>query len=75
MTTQATARNFDNRTLFVGDNLDVLRGINSKCVDLIYLDPPFNSNRTYNAPHGSRAQGAAFKDTWTPGRLGRRTRG
>ena len=65
MTTQAAARNFDNRTLFVGDNLDVLRGINSKCVDLIYLDPPFNSNRTYNAPHGSRAQGAAFKDTWT----------
>ena len=65
MTTQAAARNFDNRTLFVGDNLDVLRGINSGCVDLIYLDPPFNSNRTYNAPHGSRAQGAAFKDTWT----------
>ena len=60
-----TAPNFPNRTLFVGDNLYALRGINSACVDLIYLDPPFNSNRTYNAPHGSRAQGAAFKDTWT----------
>ena len=57
--------NFPNRSLFVGDNLYALRGINSGCVDLIYLDPPFNSNRTYNAPHGSRAQGAAFKDTWT----------
>ena len=63
--TTTPAPNFPNRTLFVGDNLYALRGINSGCVDLIYLDPPFNSNRTYNAPHGSRAQGAAFKDTWT----------
>ena len=34
------------------------------CVDLIYLDPPFNSNRDYAAPIGSKAAGAAFKDTW-----------
>ena len=33
--------------------------------DLIYLDPPFNSNRNYAAPVGSAAAGAAFKDTWT----------
>ena len=39
--------------------------MNSDCVDLIYLDPPFNSNRNYAAPVGSRAAGAAFKDTWT----------
>lgn len=39
--------------------------MNSDCVDLIYLDPPFNSNRTYAAPIGSEAAGAAFKDTWT----------
>ena len=32
---------------------------------LIYLDPPFNSNRNYAAPIGSEAAGAAFKDTWT----------
>ena len=32
---------------------------------LIYLDPPFNSNRDYSAPIGSKAAGAAFKDTWT----------
>ena len=57
--------NIKNRTLFTGDNLDVMRGINSDSVDLIYLDPPFNSNRTYEAPIGSEAAGAAFKDTWT----------
>ena len=66
----ATARvqpgvcNIPNRTIFEGDNLDVMRGINDACVDLIYLDPPFNSNRDYAAPIGSKAAGAAFKDTW-----------
>ena len=39
--------------------------MNSDCVDLIYLDPPFNSNRNYEAPIGSKAAGAAFKDAWT----------
>ena len=57
--------NFTNRTLWTGDNLDILRGMNSETVDLIYLDPPFNSNRDYAAPVGSKAAGAAFKDTWT----------
>ena len=57
--------NVANRTIFTGDNLDILRGFNSECVDLIYLDPPFNSNRNYAAPIGSAAAGAAFKDTWT----------
>ncbi len=57
--------NVKNRTLFTGDNLDVMRGINSDSVDLIYLDPPFNSNRNYEAPIGSEAAGAAFKDSWT----------
>ena len=57
--------NFANRTLWTGDNLDILRGLNSETVDLIYLDPPFNSNRTYEAPVGSQAAGAAFKDAWT----------
>ncbi len=41
-----------------------MRGINSSCVDLIYLDPPFNSNANYAAPIGSTAAGAEFKDTW-----------
>ena len=57
--------NVANRTLFTGDNLDVMRGINSECIDLIYLDPPFNSNQDFAAPIGSEAAGAAFKDTWT----------
>ena len=38
--------------------------MNSASVDLIYLDPPFNSNHDYAAPIGSPAAGAAFKDTW-----------
>ena len=42
-----------------------MRGLNSETVDLVYLDPPFNSNRNYAAPIGSEAAGAAFKDTWT----------
>jgi len=58
-------------TLFYGDNLDVLReSVASESVDLVYLDPPFNSNATYNvlfrAPAGqqSEAQLEAFDDTW-----------
>lgn len=54
-----------NRTIFEGDNLPILRGIDPDCIDLIYLDPPFNSNKTYEAPIGSEAAGAAFKDSWT----------
>ena len=57
--------NFVNRTLWTSDNLDVLRGLNSESVDLIYLDPPFNKDKTYEAPIGSQAAGAAFKDAWT----------
>ena len=60
-----TAPNFADKTIWTGDNLDILRGLNSQTVDLIYLDPPFNSNRNYAAPVGSKAAGAAFKDTWT----------
>lgn len=38
-------------------------GLNSGSVDLIYLDPPFNSNADYTAPIGSPAEGAEFKNT------------
>ena len=58
------APNFADKTIWTGDNLDILRGMNAECVDLIYLDPPFNSNKNYEAPVGSKAAGAAFKDTW-----------
>ncbi len=60
-----TDPNFANGTVWTGDNLPVMRGINDACIDLIYLDPPFNSNRHYEAPIGSKAAGAAFKDAWT----------
>ena len=39
---------FKPNTLYYGDNLTVLRDFPTECVDLIYLDPPFNSNRNYN---------------------------
>lgn len=57
--------------LAYGDNLDVLkRHVASESVDLVYLDPPFNSNADYNVlfhEHGTRAaaQIKAFEDTWT----------
>lgn len=57
--------NWVDKTIFTHDNLRVMRGMNSESVDLIYLDPPFNSNADYAAPIGSKAAGAAFKDTWS----------
>ena len=57
--------NVNPKTIFTGDNLPIMRGMNSESVDLIYLDPPFNSNANYAAPIGSEAAGAAFKDTWS----------
>lgn len=57
-------------TLYYGDCLGVLLGMDDACVDLIYLDPPFNSKRDYNAffsTHSgkeSTAQVTAFEDTW-----------
>ena len=51
--------------MFTRDNLEVMRGMDSESIDLIYLDPPFNSKHNYAAPIGSKAAGAAFKDTWT----------
>jgi site-specific DNA-methyltransferase (adenine-specific) len=57
--------------LYYGDNLTVLRGVfNDESVDLIYLDPPFNSQATYNvlfrstSGEQSKAQIEAFGDTW-----------
>jgi len=52
-------------TLYTNDNLFILNGLNSNLVDLIYLDPPFNSKRFYSAPVGSKAAGTSFKDMWT----------
>lgn len=63
--------NVKNRTIFTGDNLDILRGINSNSVDLIYLDPPFNTASPLaefiesQAQGKSRNQSESFKDIWT----------
>ena len=60
-----------NNTLYYGDNLNILREyLADESVDLIYLDPPFNSNRNYNVlfkderGDDSEAQITAFEDTW-----------
>ena len=49
--------NFMNGTTWVGNNLEAPRGINSECVDLVYLSPLFNSSRNYAAPIESEAAG------------------
>ena len=54
--------NVPNRTMFCNDNLEILSGINSAAVDLIYLDPPFNKNKEFTASIGSSAEGANFSD-------------
>lgn len=61
----------DKNRLFYGDNLDVLRKLPNESVDLVYLDPPFNSARNYNVifARGEHADSAgaqiqAFEDTW-----------
>ena len=61
-----TTPNFADKTVWTGDNLDILRGMNSDCVDLIYLDPPFNSNRNYPAPVGSAAHPANVRGHGAP---------
>ena len=57
--------NFKNRTLFHGDNLPFLRGINSETIDLIATDPPFNKGRDFHATPDSLAAGAKFQDRWS----------
>ena len=63
--------NIQNRTVFTGtadedgDCLKVMRGMDGHSIDLIYLDPPFNSKKQWDAPIGSAAAGASFKDRWT----------
>lgn len=56
--------NFENRTLYHGDNLDFLRSINNESIDLIATDPPFNKGRDFHATPDSLAHGAKFEDRW-----------
>lgn len=53
-------------TIYFGDNLDILRKyIKDESVDLIYLDPPFNSKKAYNIIYNKDVQFKAFDDTWS----------
>jgi DNA modification methylase len=58
--------NFTNK-LILGDNLEVLRGIEDNSIDLIYLDPPFFSNRTYEVIWGDDGEVRSFEDRFEGG--------
>ena len=58
-------RNFENRTLYHGDNLAFLRGMNTGTVNLIATDPPFNKSKDFHATPDSLAAGARFVDRWS----------
>jgi DNA modification methylase len=58
----------DTRVIYCGDNLEQLRKLPPACTDLIYIDPPFNSNRNYEGPGrtgiiwGETKEKRAFED-------------
>jgi DNA modification methylase len=52
----------DTRVIYCGDNLDQLRKLPDACIDLIYIDPPFNSNRNYEVFWGETREKRAFDD-------------
>ena len=66
----AGAPNFANRTLWTRGNLDVLRGLNSESIDLVYADPPFNSNKNYQAPVARIGPAWPERPPWFRGRGG-----
>jgi site-specific DNA-methyltransferase (adenine-specific) len=52
----------DTRVIYCGDNLQQLRKLPDACVDLVYIDPPFNSNRNYEVFWGETKEKRAFED-------------
>src|ERR1700726_2556718 len=52
----------DTMIIYCGDSLDQLRKLPEACVDLIYIDPPFNSNRNYEVFWGETKEKRAFED-------------
>jgi site-specific DNA-methyltransferase (adenine-specific) len=52
----------DTRVIYCGDNIDQLRKLPDGCVDLIYIDPPFNSNRNYEVFWGETKEKRSFED-------------
>ena len=57
--------NWENRTLFHGDNLVYLRAMNSESVDLIATALPFNKGRDFHATPDRLVAGATFQDRWS----------
>ncbi len=61
---------FDMQTvnkLILGDNLESLKQIESESIDLVYLDPPFFSNRNYEVIWGDDGEVRSFQDRWSGG--------
>ena len=56
--------NSPTSAIYTLDNLRVLRGLNSECIDLIYLDPPFNTGKQWQAPIGAGGGDVGFNDIW-----------
>jgi 16S rRNA G966 N2-methylase RsmD len=52
----------DTRVIYCGDNLDQLAKLPANCIDLIYIDPPFNSNRNYEVFWGETKEKRSFED-------------
>ena len=71
MNVHPSSQNWADKTIWTGDNLHVMRGMNSASVDLIYLDPPFNSKTDYAAQSAARPLARSSRThgrcgTWTP---------
>ena len=52
----------DTRVVYCGDNLEQLKKLPDACVDLVYIDPPFNSNRNYEVFWGETKEKRSFED-------------
>ncbi|MCL1850181.1 MAG: site-specific DNA-methyltransferase [Bacteroidetes bacterium] len=61
-----TNKEFTNK-LILGDNLEIMRTLETESVDLIYLDPPFFSNRNYEVVWGDDGEVRSFQDRWAGG--------
>ncbi|MDR0525261.1 MAG: site-specific DNA-methyltransferase [Spirochaetaceae bacterium] len=59
--------NFPVNKLILGDNLEILKKLPDECIDLVYLDPPFFSNRNYEVIWGDAGEILSFQDRWSGG--------
>lgn len=57
--------NIKPNAIFTCDNLSVLESMDDECIDLVYLDPPFNSGRSWKGAPGHKVEDVEFKDTWS----------